>query len=105
MLLPPPRDTAASAFMATRLGGIRGSATAIRLLQSGLAASTANGYGNLFARFAEFCDEEGVSALPATTATVISYIGHLADLHPPRRLPVPVPLEIRRIAFSRSLAR
>ncbi|KOO31092.1 integrase family protein, partial [Chrysochromulina tobinii] len=66
--------------MATRLGGIRGSATAIRLLQSGLAASTAQGYGNLFARFAEFCDEEGVSALPATTATVISYIGHLADL-------------------------
>jgi hypothetical protein len=80
MLLPPPRETAASAFMATRLGGIRGSATAIRLLQSGLATSTAQGYGNLFARFAEFCDEEGVSALPATTATVISYIGHLADL-------------------------
>ena len=80
MLLPPPRETAASAFMATRLGGIRGSATAIRLLQSGLAASTAQGYGHLFARFAEYCDEEGVSALPATTATVISYIGHLAEL-------------------------
>ena len=66
--------------MATRLGGIRGSATAIRLLQSGLATSTATSYGLLFDAFARYCDNEGVSALPATTATVISYVGHLAEL-------------------------
>ena len=66
--------------MATRLGGIRGSSTAIRLLQSGLATSTATSYGHLFAAFAHYCDEEGVSALPASTATVILYVGHLAEL-------------------------
>jgi site-specific recombinase XerD len=66
--------------MATRLGGLSGSATAIRLLQSGLATSTATSYGNLFDAFAKYCDEEGVSALPATTTTVISYVGHLAEL-------------------------
>ena len=66
--------------MATRLGGIRGSTTAIRLLQSGLADSTSESYGRLFAAFAQYCDDEGVPALPATTATVISYVGYLAEL-------------------------
>ena len=78
--LPPPRESAASAFMSARLGNLRGSSTAIRLLQSGLATSTSQSYGRLFEAFAAYCDAEGVSALPAETSTVISYVGHLAEL-------------------------
>ena len=78
--LPPPRESAASAFMSARLGNLRGSSTAIRLLQSGLATSTSQSYGRLFEAFAAYCDAEGVSALPAETSTIISYVGHLAEL-------------------------
>lgn len=65
--------------MTARLGGLRGASTALRLLQGGLAENTASQYGRLFANFAAYCDEEGVSPLPASTATVICYVGHLAE--------------------------
>jgi hypothetical protein len=79
MQLPPENETAASSHIRERLGGIRGADTALRLLQSGLAASTAKGYGRLFDAFAAYCAAEGVSALPAAPATVICYVGHLAE--------------------------
>ena len=66
--------------MSARLGNLRGSSTAVRLLQSGLATSTSEGYGRLFEAFAAYCDAEGVSALPAERSTVISYVGYLAEL-------------------------
>jgi integrase len=80
MLLPPRRDTAASSYMGARMGSIAGADTAVRLIQSGLAVSTSAGYGRLFDAFARYCEEQGVSAPPATTDTVIAYVGYLAEL-------------------------
>jgi hypothetical protein len=65
--------------MQQRLGSASGAATAVRLLQSGLADTTTAQYGRLFQHFADYCELEGLSALPATTGTVVSYVGHLAE--------------------------
>lgn len=78
--LPPYAPTAASEHIRDRLGGISGASTAVRLLQSALAISTGKQYGQRFQHFADYCEREGVSALPATSATVICYLGHLAEL-------------------------
>ena len=60
-------------------GALRGAATAVRLLEGALAPSTYTQYGRLFAEFAEYCEQEGVSPLPASPWTVVAYVGHLAD--------------------------
>ena len=80
MCMPPTTETTATAHLRSKLGGIAGSETALRLMQSGLATSTTYGYGKLFDAFALYCAQEGVSALPASTATVISYVGYLGEL-------------------------
>jgi len=79
MLLPAAIHTAASGYMAARLGDVRGAATALRLMQSGLAGSTSRSYGRLFDAFADYCTGEGVSPLPASIETVVAYVGYLAE--------------------------
>ena len=69
-----------SQYVEGRMGGaLRGAATAVRLLESALAPSTYAHYGRLFADFAEYCAQEGVSPLPASPWTVVAYVGHLAE--------------------------
>jgi hypothetical protein len=63
-----------------RVGSISGASTAARLLQGALAPTTYGQYGRLFAEFAEYCEVQGVSALPADSWTVVCYVGHIADL-------------------------
>ena len=37
-------------------------------------------YDRLFDEFAEYCEVEGLSSLPAATSTVVCYVGYLAEL-------------------------
>ena len=60
-------------------GSLRGASTAVQLLEGALAPTTYSQYGRLFAEFAEYCEQEGVSPLPASPWTVVAYVGHLAD--------------------------
>ena len=61
------------------LGPLRGGATALRLLQAGLAESTAGTYSSHWAKFQRYCEDTDVQCLPASTATVLAYVGWLAD--------------------------
>jgi hypothetical protein len=72
--------TALGDYVRERVGTIRGAGTAAKLLQGALAPTTYGQYGRLFADFAEYCELEGVSALPADRWTVVCYVGHIADL-------------------------
>lgn len=69
-----------SDYLRERLGDIDGAETAVQLLQSGVGDTTRASYDRLFGHFAAYCDRVGVSALPASTATVICYVGHLGEL-------------------------
>ena len=60
-------------------GSLRGAATAVQLLEGALAPTTYAQYGRLFAEFAEYCEQEGVSPLPASPWTVVAYVGYLAE--------------------------
>lgn len=52
--------------------------TAVELMQTGLAPKTAQNYDSKLAKFISFCAERGLSPMPATTETVLRYIGYLA---------------------------
>ena len=56
-----------------------GASTARALIARARHSSTQAQYGRLFNAFCEYCEEAGVSALPATPWTVVNYIGHIAD--------------------------
>ena len=43
-----------------------------------LADSTLSGYAAAFDAFEAYCDDEGLSSLPAHWSTVIAYVGFLA---------------------------
>ena len=58
---------------------LAGASTARRLIQHSLASTTHTQYGSLFSAFADYCDGQGVSPLPADSWTVVAYVGHLAD--------------------------
>ena len=74
------RPSVLSEYIEARMGGaLRGSATAARLIEGALEPSTYSQYGRLFAEFAEYCEQEGCSPLPASTWTVLAYVGYLAD--------------------------
>ena len=78
--LGEPRPSVLSEYVEARMGGsLRGASTAVQLLEGALAPSTYSQYGRLFAEFAEYCEQEGVSPLPASPWTVVAYIGHLAE--------------------------
>jgi len=61
------------------LARLRGGPTALRLLQAGLAQSTAGTYSSHWAKFQQYCEASQVESLPASTATVLAYVGWLAD--------------------------
>ena len=65
--------------MRRRFGNVRGANTAALLLEHALATSTRYQYDRHFLNFASYCEEEGLSACPATPTTVITYVGCLAD--------------------------
>ena len=50
------------------------------LAAHGLAVTTSVQYDRLFGHFVDYCAGEGIEALPATTDTVIAYVGHMAEL-------------------------
>ena len=50
------------------------------LAAHGLAVTTSTQYDRLFGHFVDYCAGEGIEALPATTETVIAYVGHMAEL-------------------------
>ena len=54
-------------------------ATAARLSATGLASSTSRKYGSLWQQFATYCQGVGLAHSPATTGTVLLYLGHLHD--------------------------
>ena len=59
---------------------MRGAETVVKLMGSALASSTSEQYGRLFGDFAEYCEQEGVSPLPASRATILCYVGYIAEL-------------------------
>ena len=78
--LGAPQPSVLSEYVEARMGGsLRGAATAVQLLEGALAPTTYAQYGRLFAEFAEYCEQEGVSPLPASPWTVVAYVGHLAE--------------------------
>ena len=56
--------------------------TADRLIERSLADGTRAVYARAWARFAGWCQGEGVSALPATPATLAAFLAHHADPSP-----------------------
>ena len=57
-----------------------GASTALHhLVSMGLASGTATGYAGHFAAFEEYCEREGVSALPAARTTILAYVGYIAQ--------------------------
>ena len=78
--LGTPQPSVLSEYVEARMGGsLRGAATAVQLLEGALAPATYAQYGRLFAEFAEYCEQEGVSPLPASPWTVVAYVGYLAE--------------------------
>lgn len=57
----------------------RVSPSTVRYLKNSRAKATRKGYARDFARFARWCDERGLSSLPATPETVANYASHRAD--------------------------
>jgi len=55
-------------------GGLDGAAEAASMLTHALANTTADGYERLWWRSARYCEDEGVSALPAAPTTVVCYL-------------------------------
>ena len=74
------REACIHAALRDRLGGLSGSDTAMRLMANALEPSTYAGYQRLFEHFASYCEGEQVESIPASPFTVLSYIGHLAEL-------------------------
>jgi hypothetical protein len=72
--------TIAGGYLRQLFGTARGAETAVRLMEQGLGDTTRAQYERLFEHFSDYCADEGLCALPAETATVILYIGYLADL-------------------------
>jgi len=56
-------------------GDLDGAAEAASMLTHALADTTADGYKWQWRRFARYCEEEGVSALPAAPTTAVCYLG------------------------------
>jgi hypothetical protein len=73
------RQAVIADFVGAHLVSGQGGRTALRLIASALEPSTYDQYGRLFSEFAEYCESEGVSSLPASQWTVVSYVGHLAE--------------------------
>ena len=80
-----PMSTATTAPWASALrvkyASLMGSAeraTAVELMQAGLAPKTAQNYDSKLSKVISFCAGRGLSPMPATTETVLEYIGYLA---------------------------
>lgn len=56
-----------------------GATTARELIAQSRHASTRKQYGRLFEAFCGYCEEAGVSPLPASRWTVVNYVGYLAE--------------------------
>ena len=80
---PPDREPvwlgAQRSALASVLGDSAEAAYATRLATGHLATSTLESYGRKFDRFLRFCRERGLQALPASTATCVKFLSHLAQ--------------------------
>jgi len=55
------------------------SRSTVRYLKNARSKATRSGYARDFARFSRWCDERGLSSLPATPETVANFASHRAD--------------------------
>ena len=67
------------ARLAEALGDSEEAVYATRLATGHLATTTLDSYGRKFDRFLRFCRERKLQALPASTATCVRFLGHLAQ--------------------------
>jgi hypothetical protein len=58
---------------------VSGGMTGVRLLASRLEESTLAAYGRHWQAFVDYCSSEALDSLPATSRTVLFYLGHLAE--------------------------
>ena len=72
-------DTLLSRRMLAELQPIAGAATAARLAVRARAPSTRTAEASHWQRFVDYCEEQNVASLPAETATVWAYVGHLSE--------------------------
>ena len=76
--LGEPNACALESYAAARIGAcVRGSRTALQLLELSLARGTFKQYGELFDHFADYCAGEGLAPVPADPWTVVAYVGYL----------------------------